>query len=271
MAQRSSHRGLRHKKSGAKCPTKNDWGSSRCTAGPQLTHLTHETGLATPGWVRAEKCAQRPAKIGKFGLPTSSAIAMLAQIRWVSGRWVVLRVVGFILAIALASCAQEPPPQPVAIPPAQPPPPSVVVIEKPAPPPRIITKEVVVEKPVVVEKEVVRERPAPPPKRPITIEVKPTLEIKPTIVVGANNETESAKAPKKAPAPPTCKGLAQAACLAGCTWVQPYTRANGTKVAGYCHVATTKPKPVAVKSNCHWVSGYTRKDGREVSGYQRCR
>jgi hypothetical protein len=63
---------------------------------------------------------------------------------------------------------------------------------------------------------------------------------------------------------------ASTSCPAGETYVKPYTKSDGTKVAGYCRssksssmAATTCPKGET------WVAPYTKADGTKVKGYCR--
>ena len=58
-----------------------------------------------------------------------------------------------------------------------------------------------------------------------------------------------------------------------CTWVDAYTRKNGTSVNGHmrCKIGGVSSYSKTSGSNCHYVSGYYRKDGTYVSGHTRCR
>lgn len=66
-----------------------------------------------------------------------------------------------------------------------------------------------------------------------------------------------------------------------CTWVDAYTKRDGTLVSGHTRCASNvslnynRSTPLnnyrPASSNCHYVGGYTRKNGSYVRGHMRCR
>jgi hypothetical protein len=83
-----------------------------------------------------------------------------------------------------------------------------------------------------------------------------------------------------------CKGLSTGSTAyssSACSWVNSYTRKDGTMVEGHTRCisnpsvtqsssstpASSNLRPSG--SNCHYVGGYRRKNGSYVKGHMRCR
>jgi len=59
-------------------------------------------------------------------------------------------------------------------------------------------------------------------------------------------------------------------CPSGKTYVKGYTKADGTKVAGYCRASSMSSMPMMTcPTGEMMVKGYTKADGTKVAGYCR--
>jgi hypothetical protein len=62
---------------------------------------------------------------------------------------------------------------------------------------------------------------------------------------------------------------ASTSCPAGEKYVKPYTKSDGTKVAGYCRASKSAMASTSCPKGETWVAPYTKSDGTKVKGYCR--